>query len=528
MDVTLVTEGTYPYVHGGVSVWCDQMIRGLNRHGFHVVALTATGRETPAYDFPRNVASFHTVPIWNYRKPVRSREQRVRFIPFGRAARARRAAAVSDDQASDGPVPAGAAAAISLLRAALAPNPAAVADFEAALFELFLRAQQEDLVRILRGDAVALALGLIWQDYVGAQGPALRLSEAMAALDLIEHALRPLSFAPPRADLTHAVSNGLAALVGLTAKWLHGTPIVLAEHGVYLRERYLALRAEQLSWPVKVIVAGFTRRLCEAGYRAADLITPCNEYNQRWERRLGADPAKLRTVYNGVDPERFPGADDEPAEPTLVFVGRIDPLKDVLTLLRAFALVRERIPTARLRLFGAAPTGGERYRDACLDLAERLELAGAVAFEGQCSNVREAYAAGQVVVLSSISEGLPFTVLEAMACGRPNVGTEVGGVGEAIGETGIVVPPRRPAELAEACVTLLTQHERRRALGKAARERALELFTIGRAVEAFEGIYAEAAALAGPSPAASSASSASTTSSAALRPALLTAAGECL
>ena len=523
MDVTLVTEGTYPHVHGGVSVWCDQMIRGLSRHGFHVVALAATGRESPVYDFPRNVASFHTVPIWTYRKPGHGREARPRFIPFGRAARARRRASTPDGPAAphqSTPPPDGADAAISLLRAALATDPGAVADFEAALFELFLHAQEAELARLLRGDAAALALSRIWQAYIGSQGPALRLSEAMAALDLIEHALRPLSFAPPRTDLTHAVSNGLAPLVGLAAKWLHGTPLVVAEHGVYLRERYLALRAERLSWPVKVIVAGFTRRLCETGYRAADLITPCNEYNQRWERRLGADPAKLRTVYNGVDPDRFPQAGHEPAEPTLVFVGRIDPLKDVLTLLQAFALVRARIPGARLRLFGAAPAGGDRYRDECLALARRLELAGAVAFEGQCSNVREAYAAGQVVVLSSISEGLPFTVLEAMACGRPNVGTEVGGVGEAIGDTGIVVPPRRPAELAEACVTLLTQHERRRALGRAARERALEKFTIGRAVEAFEGIYAEVAATSRASPAVSA-------RPAAPQPALLTAAGEC-
>jgi polysaccharide biosynthesis protein PelF len=92
-------------------------------------------------------------------------------------------------------------------------------------------------------------------------------------------------------------------------------------------------------------------------------------------------------------------------------------------------------------------------------------------------------------VLSSISEGLPFTVIEAMACGRPNVGTDVGGVAEAIGDTGLVVPPRRPAEFAQACVTLLTDHDRRHALGKAARERALELFTIGRAVDTFDEIY---------------------------------------
>lgn len=468
VDILLVAEGTYPHVHGGVSVWCDQMIRGLSRHRFQVVALTATGREPPVYELPDNVGSVHSVPLWT----VRRRERRGRFTK-------------RPDQA----------AAIALLEAALSHDPHATAAFETALFELFLQAHQHtDLGDVLRTDAVASALAGFWQRFHGSPGPALRLADAMAALDLIEHALRPLSFRPPQTQVTHAVSNGLAALVGLAAKWLHGTPLIVAEHGVYLRERYLALRGEQLGWPVKAIVAAFTRRLCETGYRNADLITPCNEYNQRWEKRLGADPAKLRTVYNGVDPERFPLAGPEPAEPTLVFVGRIDPLKDLHTLLRGFALVLAELPSARLRVFGGAPAGGAWYHEECLALVEELGLGDAVVFEGQCSAVSDAYAAGHVVVLSSISEGMPFTVIEAMTCGRPNVGTEVGGVAEAIGDTGLVVPPRRPAELAQACIALLTDHERRRALGKAARERALELFTIARAVDAFDEIYRSLAA----------------------------------
>lgn len=472
MDVMLVTEGTYPHVHGGVSVWCDQMIRGLTGHRFHLVALSATGREPAVYDLPRNVASFHPLPVWTNRRATAPRVRRARA------------------GARSGPDP---AAAIALLGAALSRDRRAPERFEAALFELYFQAQETDLARILCTDAVALALAGLWAEFHDRRGPALALADAMAALNLIEHALRPLSFRPPVAEVVHAVSNGLAALVGLTAKWSHGTPLVLAEHGVYLRERYLALRGERLSWPVKSIVAAFTRRLCEAGYRAADLITPCNEYNQRWERRLGADPAKLRTVYNGVDPKRFRPAGDEPDVPTLVFVGRIDPLKDLVTLIRAFALVRESLPQARLRMFGTAPKGGEAYRLHCEALVTELGLDGSVVFEGQCADPIEAYTAGHVVVLSSISEGLPFTVLEAMACGKPNVGTEVGGVAEAIGDTGLVVPPRRPGDMAEACVALLTDHERRRGLGRAARRRALELFTIARAVESFDGIYRDLA-----------------------------------
>jgi len=92
-------------------------------------------------------------------------------------------------------------------------------------------------------------------------------------------------------------------------------------------------------------------------------------------------------------------------------------------------------------------------------------------------------------VLTSISEGFPYTLIEAMTCGRPCVATDVGGVSEAIGDTGIVVPPREPAALAKACVRLLKDHELRRRLGMAARARALEMFTVDRAISTFDEIY---------------------------------------
>jgi hypothetical protein len=92
-------------------------------------------------------------------------------------------------------------------------------------------------------------------------------------------------------------------------------------------------------------------------------------------------------------------------------------------------------------------------------------------------------------VLCSISEGFPYTLIEAMTCGRPCVATDVGGVTEAAGDTGLVVPPRHPAELAQACLTLLRDRELRKRLGDAARLRALEYFTVDRAISAFDEIY---------------------------------------
>lgn len=105
--------------------------------------------------------------------------------------------------------------------------------------------------------------------------------------------------------------------------------------------------------------------------------------------------------------------------------------------------------------------------------------------------LEDAYASGAVVVLSSVIEGFPRSLVEAMFCGRATVSTDAGAVCEVIGGTGLVVPPRNPRALAEACAALLADPDRRARLGAAARARALELFTVEQNVAAFRGIYLE-------------------------------------
>jgi glycosyltransferase involved in cell wall biosynthesis len=98
-------------------------------------------------------------------------------------------------------------------------------------------------------------------------------------------------------------------------------------------------------------------------------------------------------------------------------------------------------------------------------------------------------------MLSSISEGFPFSIIEAMSCGRTTVSTDVGGVSEAVGDTGLVVPPREPEKLAAAALTLLKDDERRLKLGELARQRVIDRFTLRRSVDNFRTIYQELAGM---------------------------------
>ncbi len=369
-------------------------------------------------------------------------------------------------------------------------------NFVEILRELHDFADAGGLQAALRGERAAGWLLDAWlARQSGWPHAAPSVHDALSAVEFLEHSLRPLSQPAPAADITHAVANGSAVLTALTAKWQHRTPFVLTEHGIYLRERYLEHRKRvSCHWPVKSFILGYLRLLSCAGYAAADLVTPGNRYNQRWELRCGADPERIQTVYNGVDPEHFAPAGDEPAVPTISWAGRIDPIKDLETLIRAFALVATAVPAARLRIFGGTPRGSEGYRDRCERLAAELGLGESVSFEGRVANIRDAYAAGHIVVLSSISEGFPYTLIEAMTSGRATVSTRVGGVPEAVADTGVVVPPRDPEAMAAACLQLLGDDVRRHRLAAAARRRALELFTVDRAVGSFRVIYADLAA----------------------------------
>ncbi|GGS99824.1 lipopolysaccharide glycosyltransferase, putative [Streptomyces violaceus] len=463
----MLTEGTYPHVHGGVSTWCDQLVKGMPEVDFHIVSLTGSGREPVTWDLPPNVYAHTSVPTWGPR-PGRGRP------PYGKA---RRRFIDTYERFL-----------LSFL------DPGSPTDFGTSLNELAELARDGGLPAALRTESALRSLMWIWtMPHLPTAAARPTVHDALTATDLLEHALRPLGVRIPEDSVAHAVSSGLATLPALAARHLDGVPFLLTEHGIYLRERYLGYRRDAQRWPVKAFMLGFYRELNSYGYRAADLITPCNQYNRRWEERGGADADKIRTVYNGVDPAAFPHAGPEPEVPTLSWCGRIDPIKDLETLIRAYAMVRAEIPATRLRLFGPVPPGGEAYRTRLEKLAAELGVTDGLTFEGRITEVWRAYAAGHLVMLSSISEGFPFSIIEAMSCGRTTVSTDVGGVREAVGDTGLVVPPREPEKMAAAALTLLKDDRRRLELGELSRQRVIDRFTLRRSVDAFRTVYKELA-----------------------------------
>ncbi|MEU5512702.1 DUF3492 domain-containing protein [Streptomyces fungicidicus] len=490
MRIGLLTEGGYPYVGGEGGLWCDRLVRGLDRHEFDVYAFSSGEAQEDAgwVPLPPQVGRVRTAPLWTAEADgvVHGRRARRRFSEhYGELAAVLCAATLEADR------------------------------FTTALLGLAELARDEGgLVAALRSETAVRALERACRA-PGARRTAreARVPDLLTVAAHLERALRPLSLdwyeedGLGAVDLCHAAAGGVTALPGLLAHHFFGIPFLVTEYGVRLRTHYLT--RPDSSPAVRSLLAAFHGALASETYRRAAFVTPGNTHARRWQERCGADRSKVRTVYPGMDAAPFAEAGESPetADPhTLVWVGRVEPAKDLVSLLHAFAAIRKEEPRTRLRIVGGpADPEGAAYLGHCRALAAQLfpdeaegpHSVGAnpVSFEetgGPDLPTRTAaYASAAVTVLSSVVEGFPAGLVEAMFCGRATVSTDVGAVVEAIGGTGLVVPPRNPRALADACVSLLRDPERRARLGAAARARALELFTVDQNIAAFHGIYLE-------------------------------------
>lgn len=224
------------------------------------------------------------------------------------------------------------------------------------------------------------------------------------------------------------------------------------------------------------------------------LIAQCPAERAELLDDYGADPARVAVVPSAVNTELFrpvPQAEArrqigiEGDAPTMVYVGRLLPRKDVRNVVRALALLRQGGVAARLLVVGgdsrepnAAITpeiGVLRELAAELGVAAHVQMVGSRQPEELCSY----YSAGDVVVTTPWYEPFGLTPLEGQACGRPVIGAAVGGISFTIadGQTGSLVPPRDPAALAVALRQLLLNPERCAAMGAAARARVEQEFT---------------------------------------------------
>jgi len=205
---------------------------------------------------------------------------------------------------------------------------------------------------------------------------------------------------------------------------------------------------------------------------------------------------RVGVLYNGIDVDAFAASADRaearaslgaaPDDFVILQVARLDYLKDHATALRALARIVAKVPRARLVLVGDGPE-----RSAIELQARRLNVHGQVCLLGTRKDVVRLLPGADAYMLTSVSEGIPLTVLEAMAAGLPVVGTDVGGMSEVVadGTTGLLAPVKDDSALAECILRLAVNPQLRRQMGDAGRSRAKQLFDEPRMCAEYKRLY---------------------------------------
>jgi glycosyltransferase involved in cell wall biosynthesis len=231
-----------------------------------------------------------------------------------------------------------------------------------------------------------------------------------------------------------------------------------------------------------------TRRqvwLTSLAARLVDIYACVSNDAARIAAGAGVRGKRLRTVWNGIDLSRFPCSGPRSEGPALL-VARLCPEKDIGTLLRALAIAVKQQPDFHLEIAGTGPTRAELLR-----LSQELHLGSNVRFLGEVRDIAGLLAGASMFVLSSLTEGISLTLLEAMSAGLPVVATRVGGNPEIVvdGATGNLVPPADPEALACAMLALRRAPVAGRNMGLAGRERVERCFSIRRMVAEYEMLY---------------------------------------
>jgi glycosyltransferase involved in cell wall biosynthesis len=287
-----------------------------------------------------------------------------------------------------------------------------------------------------------------------------------------------------RPDIVHT-HLAKAGFVGRIAGRLAGARVIVhTYHGSVFRG-YFGTRESRLYLAIERALARLTTRIIA--------ITP----RQRTELiDLGiASPGRITEIALGLDLSRFGSVPRDDARsalgvprdaPLITLVGRLVTIKDIPTFLCAFAEVTKVLPDARALVVG---DGTERER--LVTFAAELGIQDRCAFLGWRADVETIYAASDVVALSSLNEGSPVSLIEAMAAGRAVVATSVGGVPDVVqnGMTGLLVPPADPGELAGAILRLLRDPELSGSLAERARRAAHARYGAERLVADIDRLY---------------------------------------
>ena len=488
-DVTLLLEGTYPYVRGGVSSWVHDLITGLPELRFALVFLGAqkpSADETAQYTLPPNVCALHKFYLMDASAVA------PKGCP-GEAAYFRANDALHDwfrdpDAEIDG----------QLFDAAILQPGRSMATCEREFFHS--EAAWSHIVREYERACPEMPFLSYFWAVRNTHGPLLKLVDIARRV--------------PKSKTYHAVSTGYAGLLGAMLRRQHGRPLILTEHGIYAKERKIELLSlflkESQGWQGAAPGGGLEHHeqlwlrlfegLSRMAYGAASLIISLYEQNRQRQILDGADPERTRIIPNGVNIERYAPlrARRTQAVPRVLgLIGRIVPIKDIKTFIRAIHALSRVMPDVQGWLIGPEEED-PAYVAECRELVHTLELGAHIRFLG-FQRIDDILPQLGLTVLTSISEAFPLVIGESFASGVPVLTTDVGACRDlvegtlpedrALGSAGAVVPIFDPDALAGAAFELLSNEERWHGAQRAGIARVERYYHQSGVVDTYRSLY---------------------------------------
>ncbi|OGS23207.1 MAG: hypothetical protein A2252_00830 [Elusimicrobia bacterium RIFOXYA2_FULL_39_19] len=486
-DICLILEGTYPFVRGGVSSWVDLLIKGMPDLKFSLITIMPTIKDKNVYkyDLPANVTSFIEVFL---------QDTVIHQVPAPQKSKAKILWKTIRDYFNSPP------------------------NERTKYFSEMIEGLAIDKTRAINTKDFLFSKEMwdIVVEQYNKTSPNESFIDYFWTWRFINMPiLQMLNVEIPQAKLYHTVCTGYAGLVGIKAKQLYNAPLLLTEHGIYTKERNIEINRSDWIYTKKeaktvikrtpgtfkeMWINSFTAmgKLC---YDYSDEITTLYGGNKKLEIEFGAEESKIKIIPNGVILKdflplinTFPKTD---GRLRVGLVGRVVPIKDIKTFIKACKMVADEMENVDFLVIGPTEEDEEYFKE-CLSLTEMLGLNGRLTFTGK-ADVKKYYPMLDVKVLTSISEGQPLTILEALCVGVPIVSSDVGSCSELIygytdedkklGSCGIITAIGKPRETGEAIIKILKDDNLRKQMIQSGLKRVKKYYDQDAVIAQYRDLY---------------------------------------
>lgn len=467
MRVCIIAEGCYPYVVGGVSSWIHSMIKAFPQVEFVVLAIISNRSQSGkfTYELPDNLTEVY--------------EAYLEDLDWGHKRKSGKRTSLNKEE-------------YRALRSILLDEDV---DWD-TIFSMFQKKHFSVDDLLMGADFLNIVKECYQRRY-----PLIVFSDFLWTMRSIYMPLFLILQTPlPKADIYHCVATGYAGVLGSMAKHFYRSGLLISEHGIYTREREEELlKASWVEGIYKNVWIDQFRKMSRLAYERADKVTCLYEHARQLQLGLGCEEEKTKVTPNGIDMSRFadiPGK--QPEDEGYINIGavlRVAPIKDVKTMIRAFAFAKEQNPALKLWIMGPVDEDKE-YAEECYQLVEAMRVKDVI-FTGRI-DVREYLGRMDFTILTSISEGQPLTILESYAARKPVIATDVGncrgliyGEGDDLGAAGILTHIMNVEEITAAIRDLAASSKLRKTMGECGYARVKKGYQLGQMIETYQELYKE-------------------------------------